>query len=90
MKVNIDKTIEVSEDQRTQLANVLDDKVSKRRATRDEFKEFIWGRGDRWAGDLATQYGELTGEVQEPTDDGQPELPAATDDSETEDGMDLI
>jgi hypothetical protein len=50
MKVNIDKTLEVTDEQRKQIADFLDGDgaTGKRDATRDEMKEFIWQYGARW------------------------------------------
>lgn len=54
MKVNIDKTVQVSDEQRKQIAAFLGDSGSKRRdATRDEVKEFIWRFGSSWESVLA-------------------------------------
>lgn len=64
MKVNIDKTIEVSDEQRKAIAAQIDDVGSKKRdATRDEMKQFIWNHGENW--DLALQ----SDAVDEPEDD---------------------
>lgn len=49
MKVAIEETVEVTDEQRTTLANVLDGKESKRKAQRTEAREFIWGHGSDWA-----------------------------------------
>lgn len=49
MKVNIDKTLEVSDEQRKAIALHFDGPGSKKRdATRDEMKEFIWDNGSSW------------------------------------------
>lgn len=49
MKVNIDQTLEVSDEQRKQIAAYIDDAGAKKRdATRDEMKQFIWSHGERW------------------------------------------
>jgi hypothetical protein len=49
MKVNIDKTLEVTDEQRKQIAAFLDDEGAKKRdATRDEMKDFIWEHGANW------------------------------------------
>lgn len=70
MKVGVNHTIEVSDEQRRALSDVLDGKVSKRMATRDEFKAFIWEKGESWEnalGDLwQFHYGET--EPDEPVD----------------------
>lgn len=61
MKVNIDKTEQVDDEQRVQIANVLDLKVSRRQATREELKDFLWAHGRDWAQHLREQYAGLTG-----------------------------
>lgn len=48
MKVKISPTVDVSDNQRVHLANVLDGKVSRRQATREELKDFIWEEGAGW------------------------------------------
>lgn len=48
MKINMG-TVEMSDEQRKLLADVLDGKKSARKATRVEAKEFIWQHGDTWA-----------------------------------------
>lgn len=54
MKVNIDKTLEVSDEQRKAIALHFDGPGSKKRdATRDEMKEFIWDNGSSWEDALA-------------------------------------
>lgn len=53
MKVKLDYSIEVSDEQRTDLANVLDGKVSRRHATREECRAFIWEKGESWKTALA-------------------------------------
>lgn len=62
MKVNIDKTEIVSDDQRKQIASVIDCKVVRRDATREEMKDFIWGHGVDWELELARAYAALTGD----------------------------
>lgn len=53
MKVNIYETVEVSDEQRKQVAATIDEAGSKPRpATRDELKEFIWTNGSGWADQL--------------------------------------
>lgn len=61
MKVNIDQTVQISDEQRVQLANVLDGRVTKRQATRDEMKDYIWTCGKNWEDILARSLG-LTGD----------------------------
>lgn len=52
MRVNLYETVEVSDAQRAQIADLLDKKVTKRLATRDEIKAFVWEEGEYWAGSL--------------------------------------
>lgn len=50
MKVNIDQTVEVSDEQRKLIAETIDGEGAKKReATRDEMKAFIWQHGEHWA-----------------------------------------
>lgn len=56
MKVAVEVTSEVTDEQRRQIANVLDDKVSRRDATRAEMKEFLWDLGSDWEGILAFRW----------------------------------
>lgn len=60
MKVGIYETVEVEPKQRVRIASVLDKKTSKRVATRDELKSFIWHEGDEWEMALADQYAKLS------------------------------
>lgn len=65
MKVNIDVTVQVFDEQRHQMARVIhgDPKRTKDKwATRDELKQFIWHHGEGWAQALADKYADLTGE----------------------------
>lgn len=52
MRVQIAHTLEVSDEQRKQIATIIDgpDAANRRRrdATRDEMKTFIWEHGDFW------------------------------------------
>lgn len=49
MKVNIDQTIQVSDEQRQAIARQIDGEGAKKRdATRDEIKAFIWRHGESW------------------------------------------
>jgi hypothetical protein len=74
MKVNIYETVEVSDEQRVEIARALDgDGAKKRQATRDEIKAYIWEHGSRWAEVL----------------DGSLE-PQDGDAEDEDDGMDLI
>lgn len=63
MKVAIEVTVEVTDEQRKQIANVLDDKVSKRDATRAEMKEFIWDLGSEWEDALFARWQQKFGEA---------------------------
>lgn len=44
--------VEISDEQRVQLANVLDNKVSTRLASRNEAREFALTHGARWVEQL--------------------------------------
>lgn len=71
MKVNIYETIEVSDEQRVQIARSIDPAgAKKRQATRDEIKQFVWNAGAFWADELNVDQGEPdTGPEPEATDD---------------------
>jgi hypothetical protein len=49
MKVKISETVEVTDEQRVELANMLDGREGKRQATREECRHFIWKHGADWA-----------------------------------------
>lgn len=68
MKVSLG-TVEISDEQRVQLANVLDGKISKRKATRAEAKDFIWREGVNWEIALGDQLRELTDDGEEADED---------------------
>lgn len=58
MKVSIEQTVEVTDEQRYELAQVLEHHAGKRRqATRAELKEWIWEHGANWSRDLALAVG---------------------------------
>jgi hypothetical protein len=81
MKVSIEHTLQVSDEQRQQIAAYIDgDGGKKRDATRAEMKEFIWMHGASWDVILRD---ESAGEAAEPEVEADPE-------QETLDGMDLI
>lgn len=71
MKVNIYETVEVSDQQRTDLARLLDgDGAKKRIATRDEIKAYIWLKGNGWDIDLQDEVDKLApAAADDPTDD---------------------
>lgn len=53
MKVNVYETVEVSDQQRIMIAQVLDESLTpKRKATRAEMKTFVWDQGSEWASSL--------------------------------------
>lgn len=56
MKVNLYKTFVVTDEQRVQIANLADGKVTKRRAHRDEVKDFLWENGNQWDQKLPTRW----------------------------------
>jgi hypothetical protein len=59
MKVALYESVEVSDEQRKQIANVLDGKVSKRDATREELKSFLWDLGSDWPEILANRWSQM-------------------------------
>lgn len=56
MKVNIDVTVGVTDEQRVQIANIIDGKITRRIATREELRSFIWGEGATWEIALGDQF----------------------------------
>lgn len=49
MKVKVSETVEVDDEQRKQIAAVIDGGEGKKRdATREEMKDFIWAKGEHW------------------------------------------
>ncbi len=69
MKINVDQTVEVSDEQRVQIANVLDGRITRRQATRAEMKEYIWSHGRDWAVELGTDVLELENDEQTSLED---------------------
>jgi len=59
MKVKLDQTVEVTEQQREEIAHLIDDS-RKRKCTRIEAREFIWKHGASWESmlDHAEEYEE--------------------------------
>lgn len=88
MKVNIYETVQVSDEQRVQIACVNDDAVSKRKATRDELKAFLWENGADWEQVLRDVYSELSGEDLAATDDA--DAPGTDGEDADEDLGDLL
>lgn len=90
MKVSISTTVEVTDEQREMLARVLDGKGGrKRKATREEFRSYIWAEGEDWAIALSDAYAEETGAVPADDEDDEDLLGLLGDDSSDED-EDLI
>jgi hypothetical protein len=70
MKVNIYETVEVSDEQRVEIARALDgDGAKKRQATRDEIKAYIWEHGSGWDRALSDALHDAP-PAEEPEDDG--------------------
>jgi hypothetical protein len=72
MKVNIDQTVQITDEQRVQMANVLDGRITRRQATRDEMKDYIWSAGKGWENELNEDFLGLSGDdttVDETADD---------------------
>lgn len=86
MKSNVYQQFEISEAQRGQIADLLDDEKSKRIATRDELKQYVWEQGANWETNLASEYAERFGED---TSNGS-HLAAVPDPEPEIEGADLI
>lgn len=69
MKVSISTTVEMSDEQRVLLADLLDGKTSRRKATRVEAKDFVWKRGSDWDIDLSDLWDEEFGTAPDADDD---------------------
>jgi hypothetical protein len=70
VKVNLYETVEVSDEQRVKLAQLIDGAgAKKRQATRDEIKDYIWLRGKKWAEDLGDEGPPTPNSTDEPDDD---------------------
>lgn len=93
MKVNLYRTEQVSDEQRVQIACVNDGAVSKRKATRDELKAFLWENGAGWEQVLWDAYSELSGEdlaaAAEADDDADEDLLGA-DDADDDDDLESL
>ena len=82
MKVNIYETVEVSDEQRVQIARLQDgDGAKKRQATRDEIKSFVWEEGSNWEDVLANGKPEPT-PAEEPEDEDEDLLGDEPDDED--------
>ena len=68
MKVKVSHALEVSDEQRLQIARVIHDDPNRAKskwADREEMKDYIWEAGALWEEKLAHQYAELTGHFDE-------------------------
>ena len=75
MKVSISTTVEVTDEQREMLARVLDGQgARKRKATREEFREYIWQRGKDWDVYLFDDHEQMTGAAEEHVADDDDDL----------------
>lgn len=89
MKINMG-TVEMTDEQRKLLADVLDGKTSARKATRAEAKEFIWQHGDTWAETLSDMVnGDADAAEPVEAEDDDEDL-IGGDDDEDIDGEDLL
>lgn len=61
MRLVIHEQLDITDEERVRMANVLDEKISKRQATRDEMKQYIWSNGKEWLTHLDIQWGVLFG-----------------------------
>lgn len=66
MRIVVHEQLDVTDAQRRQIASVLDGKVVKRDATRDEMKAWLWETGAGWAEALTDQYLDLDGSTPAP------------------------
>lgn len=57
MKIVLE-TVEVSDEQLVRIADVIDGKQSKRKATRKEAREFVWECGQDWPIFLSDRWAE--------------------------------
>lgn len=57
--------VEMTDEQRLQLAQVLDNRVHHRLANRNEARDFVLKHGARWASDLTIEFQNLTGDTDE-------------------------
>lgn len=92
MKVSISTTVEVTDEQREMLARVLDGKgARKRKATREEFRTFIWTEGEDWAVALSDQYADESGAAAPAEDeDGDEDLLGLIGEDSSAEDEDLI
>lgn len=74
MKINLDLTFEVSDEQRVKLANLLDGKLSKRPASRAEIKAYVWEHGSAWEQDLLDSHFEMFPNAASPADPVAPAI----------------
>lgn len=85
MKVNVYETVEVNDQQRIMIAQVLDETLTpKRKATRAEMKMFVWDQGSEWATSLVHFWTERFGPA------GAASAAAAADEPEDEDLIGLL
>jgi hypothetical protein len=61
MKTNVYEAIEITDDERRMLADLLDSERSKRMASRDEIKKFCWDAGSGWNARLHAEHAEEFG-----------------------------
>lgn len=91
MKVSISTTVEVTDEQREMLARVLDGQGGrKRKATREEFRTFIWAEGEDWALALSDQYAEASGTAAPADDEDEDLLGLIGDGEDSSEDEDLI
>lgn len=61
MKVLINHTLHIEDDDLRKMADVIDGKETRRTAKRDEVKDYVWSHGADWATALAEDHGALFG-----------------------------
>jgi hypothetical protein len=69
MKVALNETVEVSDDQLRLIADLIDGKESRRLAKRAEARAFLWRNGEDWAERLKAEHIETFDATPEPDED---------------------
>lgn len=69
MKVNIDRTLVIDDEDLIKMADVIDGKQSRRTAKRAEVKDYLWEHGSHWKEILDRRHREEFGGPEPETDD---------------------
>lgn len=81
MKLVIHEQLDLTDEQRVKIANILDEKITKRQAKRDELKSWIWMIGAQWEEATHLKWEYLFGSAEEIELD---DLLGSSDDSDLE------